>query len=688
MTNTSNIRNRAEAALKSIFGQDAQFRDGQYEAIEATLTHKRTLVVQRTGWGKSMVYFICTRLLREESKGVTLIVSPLLSLMDNQIASAEKAGLNSRILNSKVSADVKRDTLNAMKNGDIDIVFTTPETLFSEEVQNAVKQSNIALLVIDEAHCISDWGHDFRLEYSRLNKVVSGMLPNVPVLATTATANDRVVADLREQLGGDVFVSRGALSRESLSIQVLNLESKAERYAWILENLNKLPGSGIIYCLTQDDCSSLTAFLTANGISALPYHNGVSQQDNDEAERLFFNNRIKVLVATVKLGMGYDKSDVSFIIHYQTPSNIVSYYQQIGRAGRNIDRAYTFLMYGSEDLKIQDFFIESAFPTKEESDAVMDCITSSETALSADKMALHVNLPERRISKALMFLENEEYVYSENKRYYPTANRYTYNHIRYEAVTAVRRREQQQMQELLTTDKCYARFVVNCLDDNTAGDCGLCANCLGYEEFPSQVSAENIEKAEKYLESQILPILPRKRWPATAVSGQTKIHEQADTGLCLTRYGNSGFGKLVREGKYVTKRFSDRLVEKSAEVLGSFIAENGISAITYVPSLRSGIVKDLAERLAARLGLPVVTLLEKSGSCQQKEMENSVYQCANAMESFNVVSSAAVPERVLLVDDMVDSRWTFTVCASKLLKQGASHVYPFALACSAKKEGN
>lgn len=298
------IYGQALGVLRSLYGADAKFRTGQYEAIEATMLHHRTLVVQRTGWGKSLIYFTCTKLLRERGRGLTIVVSPLLTLMENQIEAANQLGLRCDALNSK-TADRREDILNRMAAGTLDLVLVTPETLFREDIQTRLPQIRIGLFVIDEAHCISDWGHDFRLDYSRLRDVILRLPQNVPILATTATANDRVVADLTAQLGGDVYISRGPLTRESLSIQVLNLPGKAERYAWLLANLERMPGSGIIYCLTQRDCDVLARFLNENGITALSYYSRspAEEHKNQEAEEAFRHNQIKALVATIKLGM-------------------------------------------------------------------------------------------------------------------------------------------------------------------------------------------------------------------------------------------------------------------------------------------------------------------------------------------------------------------------------------------------
>lgn len=594
------IKVKAEKALHDFIGEGKDFRPGQFEAIEATLTNKRTLVVQRTGWGKSMVYFVCTKLLRDEGKGVTLIISPLLALMSNQIAAAEKAGLKCDVLNSIKTKEEKISIIEKMKSGEMDIVFTTPETLFSELVQAALPQIKIGLFVVDEAHCISDWGHDFRLDYCRIKKLINKMPGSVPLLATTATANDRVIADLEEQLGGDVYVSRGPLMRNNLSIQVLKLASKAERYAWIYENVPKLEGSGIVYCLTRDDCDEIAQFLTDNNISARAYYSG--REDAEETEYLFMNNDIKVIVVTVKLGMGYDKGDISFVIHFQTPPGIIAYYQQIGRAGRNIDRAYTFLMNGKEDEDILEYFRKTAFPSEWEAKSVYNCIKNN-SDVGLYKIIGKLNISKVRIENALKFLVNEEFIYKDKSKYYPSATAFCYNGEHYAEITKQREDEYAQMIDFMNTDQCYNRFVVNALDDNTQENCGLCANCLGYEEFPATVSDGAIEAAAEYLEKQYYEIEPRLQWAATSFTNMAKIAKPNEMGICLSRYGHPVYGELVKKGKYEENGYCDRLVEKSTQLLAPFIEEHGITALTYVPSLRSGIVQNFAERLAEKLGL-------------------------------------------------------------------------------------
>lgn len=683
----NSIYKLSASILKDLYGAGASFREGQYEAIEATMLNNRSLVVQKTGWGKSLVYFTCTKMLRNHGKGVTMVVSPLLILMQNQIEAAAKLGLKCDVLNSTVG-NRREEIVKSLINDELDLILVTPETLFKEDLQRRLRDIKIGLFVVDEAHCISDWGHDFRLEYGNLYKVLKQLPVIVPVLATTATANNRVIEDLKQQLGNNVYVSRGSLSRESLAIQVLKLRNKAERYAWILQNINKLPGSGIIYCLTQRDCDYLSDFLCKNNVSVLSYYsrNKDEEYKNKEAEELFKGNKIKALVATIKLGMGYDKGDIAFVIHYQQPSNIVSYYQQIGRAGRNIKRAYTFLMSGQEDSDIINYFIDTAFPKREEAESIIHLL-KSKNGLKSGQIEKEINYKKNRIDKALMFLVNEGYVFEDNRQYFITVKEFIYDSCHYDAVTAVRRREKEQMTELINTTECYSKFIVNCLDDYTAKPCGICSNCRGKDILASETDIKYVKKALTYIKNLIMEIEPRKMWAATSFNGRTKIAHINETGICLSKYGDVGYGELVKRDKYSGKnRFCDELVGKSADILKQPINENRIECITCVPSLRNNIVEDFARRLADSCHIPFVNLLKKSRAEQQKTMENSSHQCENSLNSFRVTDGVAIPESAVLVDDVVDSRWTITVCGYKLMESGCKKVYPFALADSSQKE--
>lgn len=675
------LKTRSLQLLKYAYGPKAEFREGQFEAIEATLCHKRTLVVQKTGWGKSLVYFVSTKLLRQDGKGTTFVISPLLELMNNQIEAAKKFDLKCSILNSTIK-DVHERTqiLTDLKNGSIDVFFTTPETLFSEELQEIISDVPIDLFVIDEAHCLSDWGHDFRREYSRLYKIIDLLPASTSVLCTTATANDRVIEDLKVHLGPDVFVSRGNLMRESLQLSIVKLSTKAEKYAWLLDHLNDLPGTGIIYCLTHRDCEYLHNFLSDNGFATASYYSDENREEkNKEAIDKFKNNEIKAIIATIKLGMGYDKPDIGFVINFQSPQNIVSYYQQIGRAGRDIPTAYAILMSCDEDKKILNYFIDNAFPKKHVCEDILNNIDGK----SKIEIATILNYRTKVIYKALDFLEFDGYLRKEGCKYYrvPT-KKFKYDQVKYNLITQMRQQEMEQMYNLIKTDKCLLKYTVDCLNNIGSKDCGKCSNCVGKDLVPSTYTQASLDKAQIFIKKQLIVIEPRKQWP-----DHKKIVNQFTTGICLSKYGEAGYGVMVQEDKYKNNGFREELIAKSTEVLTKFIKENHIDLITCVPSLRNNKVKIFAEEVAKRLKIPFIELIRKTNAPQQKSMENSAFQCKNAQTSFSILEDCSIPgNNILLIDDMVDSRWTIAVCSDLLISKGASTVTPFCLADTS--EGN
>lgn len=679
---------RATAILKNLYGENARFRPGQYEAIERTIKEKRLLVVQKTGWGKSLVYFICTKLLREEGAGVTLVISPLLALMDNQLSAARKMGLNCAALNS-TTANERELILMGMEANTYDLVLATPESLMNKKFRQYLPDIRIGLLVIDEAHCISDWGHDFRLEYNKIYRVIEQLQPNVPVLATTATANNHVIEDLQNQMGKPK-VSRGHLMRDNLSIQILPLSDKESRYAWILDNIGRLPGTGIIYCLSRRDCTWLSDFLCENGISAEPYFSGNGEQEKKSQETLkrFLNDEIKVIVSTIKLGMGFDKGNVSFVIHFQCPKNVIAYYQQIGRAGRNISFARTFLMLGGEDYRIHKGFIENAFPSEPEMKRIRQYITACPGVCTVNKICAAIDISKKKILKVLDFLEDEGLIEKEWRSstsgkpyavYKSTAAPFVYRGEHYEEIKQIRYRELEQMQTIADTSECLSRTVVSCLDDIEDHDCGICSNCDPKGRFPVTVSAVSKRRAIDFLENLTIPIDPWNYWPRNNLVADTKNYYPNLQGIALSKY-NEGLGKLVRDGKYSTQKFDDQLVRKGARVLKKYIKEHDLCCVTAVPSLNTNVVPDYAKRLAAACGLPYVDLLRKTNQSHQKDLENTAHQFENAYKSFESISSASIPSSVVLVDDMVDSGLTLAVCGALLRQAGCERVFPLALA--------
>lgn len=681
MTKDSNLRQTILHWLRVAYGEESDFREGQYEAIESVIVKRRTLVVEKTGWGKSLVYFMCTKYLREKGVGFTLIVSPLLALMDNQKDAAEKLGLKCLLLNS-MTKQTWEDSMDEAEQGLYDLVFITPESLFKEVIQRRLPNLQIGLFVIDECHCISECGHDFRRDYCNLNQVIRRFSENVRLLATTATANRQVIEDLEEQLSqgrGKVHVVKGPLVRETLYIRVYERWSKAKRYAWILKNLPNLPGTGIIYCRTKFDCDDLSNFLVQNGIKACAYYSrsGVSEEEkNNRSLRLFRENEIKVLVSTVKLGMGYDKDDVAFVIHYQMPKSIVEYYQQIGRAGRKLKRAFAILLTGPEDEEINHYFIETAFPEQQEAEQVYEAIGNNE-GITERGLLKKVNLGFGKISKIVHFLRTDGYIEETGSKLYQTPKIYVYDGDTYAKIKERRYQDLNQMEQIVNHQGCLQNYITQCLDDADIKVCGHCFNCHS-EDFINFVdpSLEEIGCVQAMLDYNWEYIPPRR-----AVKLSNGHSWQSETIICASRYGEPRYGIMVKEDKYSTnKRFRDELVEHGKKILQSIINKEGIEFVTCVPSLRSDLVREYTVRLAKMCGIKFIDCLEKNSLQQQKDMQNSQFQQNNAMNSFSIVEGIRVPKKVILVDDVVDSRWTLTACGIKLAEAGCEQVFPFVLA--------
>lgn len=680
--------------LKQTFGNQADFREGQWEAIKYAVDNKKALIVQQTGWGKSIVYFIATKILRDKGKGPTILISPLLSLVRNQIDSASKLGINAVSINSQ-NVDDWDDVKNKLKTDNCDILLISPEQLANRKRFNELisyLSKGIGLFVVDEAHCISDWGHDFRPDYRRITNVIKTLPPNVPVIATTATANNRVVEDISCQLG-DLEVSRGPLVRASLKIQVIKLNDQAERMAWLAENVPKMPGVGIIYCLTVSDCNKVSKWLQKNDVDARPYNGGLEAEDRKTLENQFGNNKIKCLVATVALGMGYDKADIGFVIHYQRPGNVVSYYQQIGRAGRRLDNAYAILLNGHEDDAIQEYFINAAFPTQTEMRDIVNILEKSENGLKKGQILGMVNMQLNRLEKCIKYLEVENVISKgSDGSYFRTVNEWSPDMSKSEMVTKRRYEELQEMKQFVDLEKCYMQYIAEKLDDHSAKECGKCARCLDQEIFPASVDQVKVLEAIEFLKGEFIEIEKRKQWPAgikTETKNKIPDQFQVENGRALCAFGDAGWGKFIHDDKYLNNYFRDELVTASVDLILEWLhgkIEN--MDVAYIPSLsKPELVKTFAHRVAKSLNIPCLELIDKIKTTRpQKELENSVYQCKNAFDGFSVKGNLNNRD-ILLIDDMVDSKWTLTVCGYLLKEKGARLVYPFAIASTAGMKG-
>lgn len=672
------------------------FRQGQWEAIQAAAIRRRKcLVIQRTGWGKSIVYFLATRILRNQGAGPTLVVSPLLALMRNQIEAALRLDLKAETINS-TNADQWREIEGRVASGEIDVLLVSPERLGNEAFMSNVLTKiadQLGLLVIDEAHCISDWGHDFRPDYQRLSNVLRRLPENAPVICTTATANDRVIDDICGQLG-NLEIQRGALMRRGLELQTLRLPDQAARLAWLSDHADELPGTGIIYTLTRRDADQVAAWLRSEGIAAEAYHStitgGESEDVNErreELERRLSTNELKALIATSALGMGYDKPDLGFVVHYQTPGSVISYYQQVGRAGRAIDRAVGILLAGAEDDQIQEFFRRKAFPDERDVQAILDVLEEADGA-SVPDLEQSLNVRNGVINQALKFLavQNPSPIVKDGARWFRTPVEWEMDHEKVARLTRQREAEWQDLQDYIDHPGCLMEFLARRLDDPAPEACGRCAGCRGEPLVATDVQHETAVRAATFLRHAEFVLAPNNQVAKGAFEvygwrGNIPPELKAEPGRVLARWGDAGWGRVVARDKSAG-HFRDDLVGACVEMIRERWRPDPFPhAVTCIPSHRHpDLVPDFAARLAERLGLPIWPVIAKIGeNAPQKNQQNRFHQCHNLDGAFEITGDLD-GEALLLVDDVYDSGWTLTVCARLLREHGSGPVFPLALA--------
>ncbi|SOD70718.1 RecQ-like ATP-dependent DNA helicase [Jatrophihabitans sp. GAS493] len=700
------LRVRAEGVLRALAGDSAVLRDDQWTAIEALVRHRRrALVVQRTGWGKSAVYFVATALLRAEGAGPTVIVSPLLALMRNQIAAAERAGIRAATINSTNLEDWDQ-TYEAVRRGEVDVLLLSPERLNNPDFRDNVMPqlaTSCGLLVVDEAHCISDWGHDFRPDFRRLRTLLPELPPAIPVLATTATANSRVVADIADVLGlgeesPDVLVLRGSLDRESLHLGVLQLPSTPHRLAWLAEHLDELPGSGIIYTLTVAGSEEVADYLRERGFPVAAYSGKTEQGERLEAEENLIGNRVKALVATSALGMGFDKPDLGFVIHFGAPNSPIAYYQQVGRAGRGVDNAQVILLPGSEDRAIWEYFASVGFPREAQVRTVLETLAENGGAMSTAALETRVDLSRSRLETMLKVLDVDGAVRRVKGGWSATGQVWAYDEERYAKVSAVRRDEQQAMLDYIATSDCRLQFLRHQLDDESATRCGRCDNCGGLT-LSAEVSEAGTQKANETLSRPGVPIEPRRMWPSAMptlgidLKGKIPAAEVSETGRAVARYTDLGLGQRVRallrepaSGEPAATEVPADVVSACVQVLSAWDWSERPQAVVHIGShRRSQLIADLAGQLS-RIGrltqLGGVAHLGESATGRSNSAQRLRAVCGAYQLSEELVDQLAGPLNgapLLLVDDFTDTGWTITVVTRLLRRAGAGAVYPLVL---------
>jgi len=698
------LRLAAEKVLAALAGPSAKLREDQWEAIR-TLVHKhrRALVVQRTGWGKSAVYFVATALLRGQGAGPSVIVSPLLALMRNQIAAAERAGIHAATVNSS-NTDEWGAIYAQVASGHVDVLLLSPERLnnpgFRDEVLPQLAET-CGLLVVDEAHCISDWGHDFRPDYRRLRTLLPELPAKTPVLATTATANARVVEDLADVLGlgidsPEVLIQRGSLDRDSLYLGVLDLPDPGHQLAWLADHLDDWAGSGIVYTLTVATAVEVAAHLSKAGHDVLAYSGQTDADDRLEAEQALIDNRVKALVATSALGMGFDKPDLEFVIHLGAPPSPIAYYQQVGRAGRATGRADAILVPAYDDEAIWRYFGSLAFPRETEVRQVLRILGDAEAPVSTATLETGVDLSRSRLEMMLKVIDVDGAVRRVKGGWVATGAPWAYDTDRYQRVAEAKRQEQKAMRQYIRTAGCRMEFLRTELDDPGAEPCGRCDNCTG-TPVPGGTTETSVALAVSSLSTPGTVIEPRKMWPVSMpelgidVRGRIGEEESAEPGRAIANLSSMAYGSEFREllAEGTPDGEADAaVVEAAVEVLAQWKDSwpERPGAVASIGSLRRPVlIGSIGARLAEIGRLPYLGVLEHLGDRRGREANSahrlrSVWEAYQAPPDFVRALEQHRGAAVLLVDDFVDTGWTMTVVARMLLNLGARRVYPFALA--------
>ena len=685
-------RTDAQAILEQLAGPDAVLRDDQWTAIEALVVgRRRALVVQRTGWGKSAVYFIAAKLLRAGGRGPTVIVSPLLALMRNQVAAAQRAGVAAATINSSNVTEWE-DVHRRVTAGELDVLLVSPERLNNPDFRDAVLPALAAdagLVVVDEAHCVSDWGHDFRPDYRRIRTLIAELGSDIPVLATTATANDRVVDDVSAQLGvggGDTVVLRGGLDRESLRLSVVQAGGPAQRAAWIAAQMDSLPGSGIVYTLTVSQAHDIATLLRERGHPVAAYTGSTEAAEREQLEADLLANRVKALIATSALGMGFDKPDLGFVVHLGAPSSPIAYYQQVGRAGRATASAEVILLPGREDADVWRYFASVAFPSEAMVRNVIGAL-EPERALSTAALEPLVDLNRSRLEMVLKVLDVDGAVRRVKGGWISTGQPWGYDEPRYRRLEEARQREQQAMLDYQATTGCRMAFLRSQLDDpelEGGHRCGRCDNCAG-ARYPSTVDVSAAESAREQLMRPGVELAARKQWPtglaSIGVELSGRISDGAEPGRVIGRLTDLGWGaRLRRLLEEPDGEVPDDLVQAAIAVLKAWDWKTRPTAVLALDSAtRPQLIRSTAARLAQIGKLTDLGVLQYSATHRPVTAANSAYRVAGLRDAW-VPPADVGAGPVLLVDDLTDTGWTLTMATRVVRQAGASAVLPFALA--------
>jgi ATP-dependent DNA helicase RecQ len=697
--------------LARLAGPGAVPRADQVDAVHAVLQPaSRVLVVQATGWGKSAVYWAATHAIRNMGAGPTLVVSPLLALMRDQVSAAERAGLKAATVNS-TNIDDWDEVFQRLDADAIDVLLVSPERLGNPRfaARLGALLARVGLIVIDEAHCISDWGFDFRPDYQRLARALLST-PTASVLATTATANERVTQDIGSQLSGDgkagsgsqhgasTVTFRGTLARTSLTLSVVPDLSPLQRYAWIADALEQLPGSGIVYVLTVAEAERLTAFLRSCGHAVDAYTGQVDADTRLKVEDRLRHNQVKAVVATSALGMGYDKPDLGFCVHVGSPSTPVAYYQQVGRAGRAVAHAEGVLLPSDADERIWDYFATASIPDAATAAKVLQSLGNDGRSLL--EIEADTGVRRGRLEALLKILAVQGVVDKDGSAWRATGVPYEHDTAKWTALAQVRQQEAGIMRQYAHGQGCLMAYLQTALDDPSPAPCGRCSVCTGHLPFPGLTpSHDKLIAARDFLRGMEVDIEPRKRWPS-GVSRKGNIQGfdagravafaddpgwvaelQALKSLAFRAQSLNGLGAFDASHSAEPCEVPLALLEGAVATLGRWAKHWPARPVCVVPlpAPDMALNQALAAHIARRGKLPLHDVMRWTGGHAPDDAASTPV-VAHLESAIRWVADAELPEGpVLLVASHVRTRWAATVAAALLRERGASQVLLLAL---------